>query len=95
MLLNPITKTEYHDNGTLFFTTVTAEIVKGYEYLYDNNLQRRSQIDGKPVQPYIKLMCEKYYDNGQLAWRLVWDEEGNPTKDCSKHYRKDGTIIHY
>jgi len=96
MLLEPQITTEYHENGTLFFTTVAAEIAPGYLHLYEGkNPMMRRMIDNKPVNPYVILMREKHYDNGQFAWRLEWDETGKLNNAGPKQYRKDGTLIQY
>ena len=96
MLLKPKTTIEYHENGTLFFTTITAEIADGYLYMHEGkNPMMRKLINNRPVNPYVILMREKYYDNGQFAWRLEWDEYGKPKDTGTKNYRKDGTLIIY
>jgi len=96
MLLEPKTKTEYHDNGALFFTEITAEIAPGYLHLYEGkNTMMRKLIDNKEVAAYVVLFREKYYDNGQFAWRLEWDKQGIAKDTKTNQYRKDGTIIQY
>lgn len=35
----------------------------------------------------------KFFDNGQLAWELNYNEDGSVTKDDLPTYRKDGSII--
>jgi hypothetical protein len=42
---------------------------------------------------FIKLKCEKYFDNGQFAWSLIWNEDGELLNKSQLSYRKDGTII--
>jgi hypothetical protein len=42
---------------------------------------------------FLKLECEKHFDNGQFAWSLIWDEKGEVMNKNEKSYRKDGTII--
>lgn len=37
--------------------------------------------------------CSKYFDNGQLGWRLHYDENGNVIKEKFISYRRDGTAI--
>lgn len=94
MLLDKKEITEYHDNGTLFYRLVIAEIEPMFIDMYSNSTQVRRMMNGNPVPPYVILLKEKYFDNGQFAWRLEYDEMGDGIK---KHpnYRKDGTIILY
>ncbi len=58
-----------------------------FAHLYPQRLKNDNQED------FIKLKCEKYYDNGQFAWCLKWDEKGNLINKSQSCYRKDGTLI--
>ena len=80
---------EFHPNGQLAYTENVATLVKGTEGFHPNS---RIREDG--VQWIRTGRHAKYFDNGQLAWELNYDENGNQLKDKPfKSYRKDGTLI--
>lgn len=86
------TITEYHPNGSLWFTTVIAFVNPKYIGFYMNNAQLREWNSSKP---YIKIKCEKHFDNGQFGWKLEWNESGELLNKNDKSYRKDGTLIQH
>lgn len=86
------TITEYHSNCALWFITVIAFVNPKYISFYMNNTQLRGWNSAKP---YIKLKCEKYFDNGQFGWSLEWNELGELINKNNPSYRKDGAIIQY
>lgn len=85
---------EFHPNGQLAYTENVATLVKGTEDSHPN-----SRIGANGVQWIRTGRHAKYFDNGQLAWELFYDDQGNVIKDKphtpSKSYRKDGTLIVY
>ena len=87
MIKEKQTKTEYHKNNTLFFITEIAIIEPMFLHLYPQRLKNENDED------FIKLKCEKYFDNGQFAWSLIWNEDGELLNKSQPSYRKDGTII--
>ena len=87
MIKEKQTKTEYHKNGTLFFITEIAIIEPMFLHLYPQRLKNEND------EYFIKLKCEKYFDNGQFAWSLIWNEDGELLNKSQLSYRKDGTII--
>lgn len=91
MLSQIQTITEYHPNGALWFTTDIAFVEPMFIDAYKNNTQLRD-LNGKP---YLKLKCEKHYDNGQFAWKLEWNESGDLINKNDSQFRKDGTLIQY
>lgn len=79
--------TELNKNGALWFNTEILYIEPGFEHLYQHKL-----IDSEG-RPFIKLKCEKFFDNGQFAWKLEWNEKGELLNRHDKQFRKDGTIV--
>lgn len=88
--------TEYHKNGALFVKRIIAFIDPLFEMIYMSNPNYRTKdINGNDCQPYLKLEYSKWFDNGQFAWSLKWDDKGNLLNKEEPTYRKDGTIIQY
>ena len=81
--------TEYHTNGTLCWREKRAIIEPLFIDAYANLTTFRNVNN----TAFIRLECTKFFDNGQLAWSLIWDEEGNLLNKLDPIYRKDGTII--
>lgn len=83
---------EYHGNGTLAYTEKRA-------YLKDiafHKYEARIVEDKTEGFEFIRIgRCAKYFDNGQLAWELNYDNMGNVVKGNKPNYRKDGTPIIY
>lgn len=84
------TITEHHSNGSLWLNTVIAFVNLKYIHFYMKNTQLR---DWNSLKPYIILKREKYFDNGQFAWKLEYNESGELTNKNDHQYRKDGTLI--
>lgn len=81
--------TEYHSNGQLFFTETRCLTPPLFDHQYDC----RIAPDGTPWHR-VGLM-QKWYDNGQLAWTLEFDEFGRETGKNWPQFRKDGAVIQY
>lgn len=87
-----VTNCEYHINGQLAYTETIKYISKEDINAYSNV---RTSSDGSLYWYRIGKQA-KYYDNGQLAWELNYDEkDGSIIKDNKPSYRKDGTVIVY
>jgi hypothetical protein len=91
MIKEEIIKTEYHKNGTLFFKEKRAIIEPFCINIYSDfrNLKTLENTS------FLILERTKFYDNGQLAWSLKWDTEGNFLNPDEKQFRKDGSVIIY
>ena len=89
MIKEIITITEHHGNGALFYQEKRGVIYPLFVDVYKNS----SALMFNEGIHYIKLECTKYFDNGQLAWSLKWDENGNLLNKKDKTYRKDGAVI--
>jgi hypothetical protein len=89
MIKEIVTITEHHKNGALFYKEKIAIIEPLFIECYIGfvNLRNVNNV------AFLKLECEKYFDNGQFAWSLLWDEKGNLINKKDLQYRKDGTII--
>lgn len=44
---------------------------------------------------YLKIECTKWFDNGQKAWSLKFNEKGEQINKDEPQYCKDGTVIIY
>lgn len=89
-ILETKTNQEFHENGQLAYTETIAYLNPEIPHLYYNTL-----VDDSGKEWMRVGRQAKYYDNGQLAWELNYDEKGNVIKDDSRSYRKDGTVIIY
>ncbi len=87
-MLDKHTHNEFHKNGNLAYTETIAILAPSSAHLYEH---RRVHPDG---HEWIRTgRNAKYFDNGQLAWELNYDEMGKVIKNDKKNYRKDGTVI--
>lgn len=86
------TNEEFHANGKLAYTETRAYLLPATAHLFDN---KNKLVNDKGEQSVRIGRNAKYYDNGQLAWELNYDNNGNIIKDNKPSYRKDGTIITY
>lgn len=91
MIKEEIIKTEYHKNGTLFFKEKRAILNPISIDIYNSSPNFRTLENIS----FLILERTKFYDNGQLAWSLKWDEKGNILNSEEKEYKKDGTVIIY
>lgn len=85
------TLNEYHNNGQLAYTVTVATLQPMFAHLFN---------DGRRIHPeghsWIRIgKCAKYFDNGQLAWIINYDNKGVPVKDNALSFRKDGIHIQY
>lgn len=79
---------EYHPNGQLWISEQQADIAPIAYHLYDAAIIRP---DGSR---FIRTgTTSKFYDNGQLAWQLTYDNNGVVVRDNKPRYRKDGSVI--
>jgi len=91
MFKEVVTIKEYHKNGTLFFKEKRAIIEPLFVPVFYNFTNFRALEN----VCFLILEREKYYDNGQIAWSLEWNDKGESIKNNKLKYRKDGTIIQY
>ncbi len=79
----------FHENGQLAYTATIARLDESHsKLLYSNRLFSDDHKE------WIRVGKQaKYYDNGQLAWELNYDDKGNVIKDDERSYRKDGSVI--
>lgn len=81
---------EFHPNGELAYIQTIKVIDKQERHLYPNY---RIHSGG---YLFIRTgLCAKYYNNGQLAWSMNYDDMGNVIKDNQKSFRKNGDVIKY
>lgn len=88
MILSTKTNNEYHANGQLAYTENISILSEASAGSYSN---RRISTDG--TQWIRTGVNAKYFDNGQLAWRLQYDNVGDLIQTDDKQYRKDGTVV--
>ena len=89
MIKETITITEHHKNGALFYKEKRAII----EPLFIDSYKQFSNFSTIENISFLKLACEQHFDNGQFAWSLKFDLEGNLINKNEHSYRKDGTLI--
>ncbi|MCY7291332.1 MAG: hypothetical protein LH615_04035 [Ferruginibacter sp.] len=87
MLNRKVETKEYHENGTLWFVTIIGIIEPIFYDLY------KKYYTNKEGERFIKLKCQKFYNNNQFAWSLIWDEWGVLLNNDESQFRFDGTII--
>ena len=81
---------EFHKNGKLAYIETIQILSKEEEHLFNNATRHPDGFE------WIRIGKQaKYYDNGQLAWILNYDNNGVVIKEKNRSYRKDGTIIVY
>jgi len=84
------TNKEFHENGKLAYIETIAIIPPLFKSLYQNQRITKEGII------FIRIAQQaKYFNNGQLAWIMNYDDKGNYIKDNISSYRKDGTLIIY
>jgi len=82
------TQKEYHKNGQLAYI-VTIKIITKVESLTMSN--HRIHNDGTL---WIRVgLNAKYYDNGQVNWKLEFNDVGSLIKEKRIQYYKDGTVL--
>jgi hypothetical protein len=80
---------EYHENGKISYMETWAKISDMFIDLFPNAIINEGGY-------WVRIKEQfKYYDNGQLAWRLKYNDKGEVVKTNEHSYRKDGTIIEY
>ena len=80
---------QFHSNGFLAYEQTILTLPKSSDFRkYD------LRVNQQTGEEWIRVgRCAKYFDNGQLAWVLNYDNFGNCIKEKNASYRKDGTII--
>jgi len=81
---------EFHKNGTLAFEQTIAILEPLFATTYEKRLTSPNGYDFIRIGRHVK-----YFDNGQLAWELNYNEKGEVIKENKPQYQKDGTIIQY
>lgn len=91
MFLRVELQQEFHDNGALAYEQTIAILKPEHEAKFDRRIMHP---DG---YCFIRIGRNvKYFDNGQLAWQLDYNDKGEVIKNKDqREYRKDGTIIIY
>jgi hypothetical protein len=84
------TNQEFHKNGQLAYAENILIVPANTSHLYQNKRINDAGVEWVRVGEHAK-----YYDNGQLAWMLRYNEFGDVIKDNAPSYRKDGTIIQH
>ena len=78
---------EYHPNGELWISETRIEVPSLWIGLYN---YRTEGMNGKIW--YRTGLQQKFFDNGQLAWTLEYDEFGKFVNKKYPSYRKDGSL---
>jgi len=83
---------EFYKNGQLWIDGEIAIVPEELKHLYDYRIGFKG-YEGKPICRVGKLT--KYFDNGQMAWRLDYGDGTHDYKGKEKFhsYRKDGSVI--
>lgn len=81
---------EYHTNGQVWVSGEIGLVGDLWKHLYDCRLGFKG-FEGKSVCRLGKWT--KYFDNGQLAWTIQYDDFGYANKENFPQFRKDGTGI--
>ena len=81
---------EFHPNGQIWIDGEIGIIEPSTQHQYDC----RTGFPGYDGEAVCRLgKWTKYYDNGQKAWTLEYDDYGFCKTIHYPRYRKDGTII--
>ncbi len=89
MFKETITINEFYPNGNLFYKEIRNIIEPMFIGIYKNYSNFRT-VDGVS---FLKAECSKYYDNGQFAWIIKYDEKGTVINTNDFIYRKDGSVV--
>lgn len=90
MFIDTKINNEFHKNGQLAYTETIAVLAASSAGLYQNRRKHPNGFD------WIRIgRTAKYFDNGQLAWELNYNNNGEVIKDGKPSFTKDGTIIIY
>ena len=65
---------EYHENGKIKYEEVICVLPKNKEHLYQSKMR---SPDG---HYFIFVKKTKHYNNGQFAWELNYDKDGECVK---------------
>lgn len=81
---------EYHPNGNFWITGEIGIIADMWRHLYNY----RTGFTGYENIPVCRIgKWTKYFDNGQLAWTIEYDDYGNEKGNKYPSFRKDGSLI--
>ncbi len=78
---------EYHENGAVWIQGEIAIIAPMFADLY-RHLLGWEGYKGQPVCRVGLWTC--YHDNGQINWRLEYNDDGSTTNKVYPSYNKDG-----
>ena len=83
---------ELYDDGKIWIDGQIGIVPETYKHLYNHRLEFKG-YEGIPVCRVG--IWSKYYDNGQLAWKVDYGDGTHIYKSKEKFnsYRKDGSII--
>lgn len=88
MIIETINIKEYHANGTLWIDEVRCYVHEASIGFYNGVI--KSFTDGRY---FFRKSVYKYFDNGQLGWSLLCDNNGNIINKNEIRYRKSGEVI--
>ena len=95
MILETREVKEYHKNGQLMYETtfgvVSPSFVNAYKNFY---FAYKNMIVNDKGETLIRIgFTKRYWDNGQLNWRIKYNDDGSISKEKFPSYRKDGSFI--
>lgn len=84
---------EYHSNSQRVAYFCTFQKVKVENDSEWRSLGNALVTDAKDEYKIRVGEAAKYFKNGQLAWKLNYDEKGNVIKGTFESFREDGSAI--
>ena len=91
--MQTIENKEYYPNGQLMYADTVLYIDPSTKHLYEPT-SLRTTLDG--TKTWLRIGEQvRYWPNGQLNWRITYDNTGKIVNPNQPKYRADGTIIQY
>ena len=83
---------EYRKDGSLMYETTYGVV--------DPNTQNQHEARAITITPEGELLVRvgtttAYHKNGQVRWRMTYDEKGSLKPDTYEAFREDGTRVIY
>lgn len=89
MILYTEKEEEYHADGSVLWHGEFA-------YILEDTIKQYYGVTITDRGPRIRIGAhEKFHQNGTLAWRLVYDSNGEVIRNHTRAYRADGQCVQF
>lgn len=81
---------EYHKNGQLMYESTLGLVEPMFAPAYKN------MIRNNKGEVLVRIgTTTRFWDNGQVNWKLQYNSDGSLSSDKPSQFRKDGSLIVY